>query len=100
MEDADFDLDATSPAESPEPDFPLYFNTKVPACRTWRSLGGYLDYDFWTERERFVQLDQAIQAQAIADSRLGVQRARWHPSLLSSRKQSKGNCPASTINSD
>jgi hypothetical protein len=26
----------------------------------WRSLGGYLDYINWPERDRFVQLDQII----------------------------------------
>lgn len=28
----------------------------------WRSLGGYLDYTDWPERDRFAELDQAIQA--------------------------------------
>src|SRR5579863_4709461 len=28
----------------------------------WRSSGGYLDYSDWPERERFAELDRAIQA--------------------------------------
>ena len=30
----------------------------------WRSLGRYLDYTHWSDRERFRELDRAIQAQA------------------------------------
>jgi hypothetical protein len=26
----------------------------------WRSLGGYLNYEEWPERERFLELDQAL----------------------------------------
>ncbi len=26
----------------------------------WRSLGGYFDYTFWADRERFLELDKAI----------------------------------------
>jgi hypothetical protein len=29
----------------------------------WRSLGGYLDYAQWEDRERFLQLDLAIQSE-------------------------------------
>jgi hypothetical protein len=28
----------------------------------WRSLGGYLDYSHWQDRERFLELDRAIAA--------------------------------------
>jgi hypothetical protein len=28
----------------------------------WRSLGGYLDYSDWPERDRFIELDRAIEA--------------------------------------
>ena len=27
---------------------------------SWRSLGGYLNYATWTQRERFIELDKAI----------------------------------------
>ena len=27
----------------------------------WRSLGGYLDYSIWADRERFLELDSAIR---------------------------------------
>ena len=30
----------------------------------WRSLGGSLNYEFWAERERFLELDRAISARA------------------------------------
>lgn len=30
----------------------------------WRSLGRYLDYTNWPERERFVELDRAIETNA------------------------------------
>jgi hypothetical protein len=33
----------------------------------WRSLGRRLDYQFWPERERFVELDRAIAATAAAE---------------------------------
>jgi hypothetical protein len=32
----------------------------------WRSLGGYLDYTDWPERERFAELDLAIKSRADA----------------------------------
>jgi hypothetical protein len=66
MENADVNEDAASIAGNSEPEHARYFETQVPPSHTWRSLGGYLDYDLWTERERFVELDRAIQAQAIA----------------------------------
>ena len=28
----------------------------------WRSLGGYFDYCYWADRERFMELDRAIAA--------------------------------------
>jgi hypothetical protein len=31
---------------------------------TWRSLGKYLDYTNWADRERFIELDRAIQLAA------------------------------------
>ncbi len=36
-----------------------------------RSLGGYLDYSGWPERERFLELDRAIQLQAWLESDRG-----------------------------
>lgn len=33
----------------------------------WRSLGRYLDYSNWADRERFVELDRAIQSNAQLD---------------------------------
>ena len=34
---------------------------KLPPGR-WRSLGGYLNYANWSERQRFLELDAAIEA--------------------------------------
>jgi hypothetical protein len=34
---------------------------KLPPTQ-FRSLGGYLDYDDWKDRERFMELDRAINA--------------------------------------
>ena len=34
----------------------------VPVSRPWRSLGGFLDYEHWTDRDRFVELDGAISS--------------------------------------
>lgn len=34
---------------------------KLPPC-PWRSLGGYLNYENWPERERFAELDLAIKS--------------------------------------
>jgi hypothetical protein len=34
--------------------------SKLPPSE-WRSLGGYLDYEFWPERQRFKELDNAIR---------------------------------------
>lgn len=33
----------------------------------WRSLGRYLDYTNWADRDRFVELDRAIEANAQLD---------------------------------
>jgi hypothetical protein len=32
----------------------------VPVSHPWRSLGGFLDYEHWLDRDRFVELDRAI----------------------------------------
>jgi hypothetical protein len=34
----------------------------------WRSLGGYLDYSHWEDRERFLELDAAIARARQADN--------------------------------
>ena len=36
----------------------------------WRSLGQYLDYSGWADRERFVQLDIKIKALKIQQNRI------------------------------
>jgi hypothetical protein len=36
----------------------------------WRSLGQYLDYSDWKDRERFAQLDMAISVQRIRQDRI------------------------------
>jgi hypothetical protein len=30
-------------------------------CVPWRSLGGFLNYENWPERERFLELDRKIR---------------------------------------
>ena len=42
---------------------------KLP-CSPWRSLGQYLDYSDWKDRERFAQLDMAIRVQKIRQARI------------------------------
>jgi len=32
----------------------------IPESHPWRSLGGFLDYEHWLDRDRFVELDKAI----------------------------------------
>jgi len=32
----------------------------VPVSHPWRSLGGFLDYEHWRDRARFMELDAAI----------------------------------------
>jgi len=32
----------------------------IPESHPWRSLGGFLDYEQWLDRERFVELDAAL----------------------------------------
>ncbi len=32
----------------------------VPASQPWRSLDGFLDYEHWPDRDRFIELDSAI----------------------------------------
>jgi hypothetical protein len=32
----------------------------IPESHPWRSLGGFLDYEHWLDRDRFVELDEAI----------------------------------------
>ncbi len=32
----------------------------VPISHPWRSLGGFLDYEHWPDRDRFMELDAAI----------------------------------------
>ena len=36
----------------------------------WRSLGGYLDYTDWSDRDRFIELDDAIHRKAYKRTRL------------------------------
>ena len=38
------------------------------AAGPWRSLGRYLDYSNWADRDRFVELDRAIEANAQLDA--------------------------------
>jgi hypothetical protein len=38
--------------------------TDTQSASIWRSLGGRLNYEFWAERERFLELDRAISARA------------------------------------
>jgi hypothetical protein len=44
---------------------------KLPAS-PWRSLGQYLDYSDWKDRERFAQLDVAISVQKIRQDRINA----------------------------
>jgi len=32
----------------------------IPESHPWRSLGGFLDYEHWLDRDRFIELDEAI----------------------------------------
>ena len=47
----------------------------------WISLGGYLDYEGWADRERFLELDRAIAARRATEWVPGVKarhyRANW-----------------------
>jgi hypothetical protein len=51
--------DYTDPAEDMEVELPFPL-ALLPVFFPWRSLGGYLNYENWLERERFLELDQAI----------------------------------------
>ncbi len=50
--------DGSEDPERPEPAAALPA-TKLPPG-PWRSLGGYMDYSGWADRERFLELDAAI----------------------------------------
>jgi hypothetical protein len=54
------------PAAAPERQTRLQ---KLPPL-LWRSLGGYLDYTDWSERDRFVYLDMEIRAHQIQQARM------------------------------
>ncbi len=54
---------------------------KLPPSR-WRSLGGYLNYAEWPERERFAELDRALKARR--DKRTSGVRVVRH-ALVSAR---------------
>jgi hypothetical protein len=51
----------SAPLQSAEAD--EFSSSKLPPTQ-FRSLGGYLDYDGWEDRERFMELDRAIRALA------------------------------------
>lgn len=53
---------------------PVYLSELPPSA--WRSLGKRLDYTYWADRDRFVELDSAI----MASRELGGQ---WTPSSRS-----------------
>ena len=71
------DTQTTCSAERPE-SLP-----KVPPS-PWRSLGGYLDYSSWKDRDRFLELDRAI-----ARSR-GMEDAEHETNLAIHVRFSKG----------
>jgi hypothetical protein len=55
--------DYTDPVEDMEEDMEVEPPSRLallPVFFSWRSLGGYLNYENWPERERFLELDQAI----------------------------------------
>jgi hypothetical protein len=51
--------DYTDPVEDMELEPPSQ-SALLPVFFSWRSLGGHLNYENWPERERFLELDQAI----------------------------------------
>jgi hypothetical protein len=42
---------------------------------SWRSLGGYLNYGTWTQRERFIELDKAIMTAQAQQRKENLERA-------------------------
>jgi hypothetical protein len=48
----------------------------------WRSLGGFLDYSAWPDRDRFLELDLAIHAKACKDEEEDVQVVAAPPAVV------------------
>ena len=65
-------------------DFEAISSLRRMAPGPWRSLGRYLDYTDWVDRQRFFELDRAIESmpklrEDVADQRRPVRAARSHP---------------------
>ena len=65
-------LVAMEPVTAESPEWERDFSNAFPLLYElppgpWRSLGGYLDYADWPERERFAELDRSILAKRLAN---------------------------------